>query len=197
MSATCVLGLSLAPSPAALGGWRLVPGCQAGLGRGLASRPEGLGDGGGVDRVREAAEALLGALGVEAHGAGVGKGGRVLGVQPVVEGGIVGWRAVVVGGVGWEGGVEPARFSLPRRPGAQTAGEEDKHHINTCCLQCTATQPDTHPCAHTGTPPQGTRYLFSVDVFSGERCRGGGKLMYSVLAEVLGSSCRCTWSGLA
>ena len=34
-------------------------------------------------------------------------------------------------------------------------------------------------------------YRLSFDEFTGERCTGGGKLMYSVLAVVLGSSRGC------
>lgn len=67
---TSVLVVSLGQPGPPLGVGRLVAGGQACLGRGLTSCPEGLGDDGGVSRVRHAAEALLGGL-VEGLGPGV------------------------------------------------------------------------------------------------------------------------------
>lgn len=66
---TRVLVVSLGPPGPPLGVGRLVTGGQAGLSRGLTSCPKGLGDGGGVSRVRHATEALLGGL-VEGQGPG-------------------------------------------------------------------------------------------------------------------------------
>ena len=56
------LVVAFAPAASGLGVRRLVPRGQAGLGRGLAPGPEGLGDRGGLHRVRQAAEAILGLL---------------------------------------------------------------------------------------------------------------------------------------
>lgn len=83
----------------------LVSGSQTGLGRGLASGPEGLGDGGGVCRIRHAAEALLGGL-VKGPGSGMAKGqgggggGRLLVL-------CTGW-VILAGVVCLGGGAEPA-----------------------------------------------------------------------------------------
>ena len=54
--------MALAPAAAGLGVGRLVPQGQAGLGQDLAPSPEGLGDRGGLHRVRQAAKAILGLL---------------------------------------------------------------------------------------------------------------------------------------
>lgn len=171
-----VLVVSFAPPATTLRIGCLASWGQVGLCRGLAPSLKSLCDGGGINGIRHAAEAFLWhpvkflRSGV-AVGESGGGGGRLLGLS---------FRLVMLDGV-----VCVRAFKPGSRPTGDTM--ENKYmnnNVYTNKYKCLFRQ-------------KWWTYPLSVVVLRGERCSGGGKLMYSVLIEVLGSNCCFWWSGVA